>query len=182
MKSVSELSREFGIPARTINSAVSVSLLDAEVIDGKRGIDETSEKFRSWHEARLQQSRVKGEVGWIEELAQYAAAHHILIRRQRVPDRYCILEPLNMLFSILESCPNELDFAQAASIGEIERVTGGKWVAAEEYVGLFYASIGGNQADQYKVTRLLSRQPQVKAAYMTFYRTSLKAQKQATGE
>jgi len=173
MKTVSEIARGYGIPVSTINSAVEADLLDVEVINGKRGINEESEKFRSWYEARLQQSRVKGDVAFIEALATYAAQHRICIRRQRVPDRYSILEPLSMLFNILEACPEELDFAQAASIGEIDRVVGCGYNVAAEYVSLFYTSIGGNQADQYGVNRLLSKQAQIKSAYMTFYRANM---------
>lgn len=171
MKSVSEISRGYGIPVSTINSAVEAGLLDVEVINDKRGINEDSDKFRIWFDARLQQSRVKGEVAFVQELAEYAARHRVRINR--TPDRYSILQPIEMLFSILESCPNELDFAQAASIGEINRVTGCKFDVAQEYVSLFYASIGGNQADQYQVNRLLPKQAQIKSAYINFYRATL---------
>lgn len=173
-KFVSEISREYGIPVSTINSAVDAALIDIIESESGRVIDDINEKFRSWYDARLQQSRVKGDVGWIEELAKYAASHRMRIRRQRTPDRYSILEPLKMLFSILESCPGELDFAQAASAGEIEKITDCKSMDVLEYVSLFYASIGGNQADQYKVNRLLSRQRQLEAAYLTFYRSHRK--------
>ena len=170
MKSVGEISREYGVPVSSINSAIETGLLDAIAQEsGPRRIDEWSEKFRVWIDARLQQSRVKGEAGHMRELAEYACTQHIRIGFG-VPDRYGILEPLDMLFSILESCPNELDFAQAASVGEIARVTGCGMDAASEYVGLFYASIGGNQADQYAVTRLLQRRTQLRSAYIQFYR------------
>lgn len=174
MKTVGKISRQYGIPVSTINSAIDAGLLTVEVIDSKRGIDDTSEQFRIWHDARLRQPRIKSETTWIEELATYAAEHQIRIRQKHLPDRYSILEPLSMLFTILDACPDELDFAQAASVGEIQRVIGCTWEAAEEYVSLFYASIGGNQADQYKVNHLLSRQPHIKSTYILFWRNAFK--------
>src|SRR5437588_140590 len=139
MKSISEISRLYGIPVSTINSAVEAGLIEIEEsTDKPRKIDDQSEKFQIWLQDRAQQSRVKGDAALLKDLAAYASEHAIKVPGS-VPGDYAIREPLCMLFEILESSLDDLDFAQAASVQEIRRLTECHLLDAEEYVGLFYA-------------------------------------------
>lgn len=173
MKTVGEISREYGIPVSTINSAAEAGLINVlPQPAGPRQIDDQSEQFVSWVRDRMRQSRVKGESGLIESLTKYARTHGVKmpINWTRAQTDYVIVEPLNMLFQILESCVDDLDFAQAASAGEIARLTGVSADVASEYVGLFYQQIGGNNADRSDLLRLLSKQQTIRSAYKILYR------------
>jgi hypothetical protein len=181
MKTVGEVSREYGIPVSTINSAGEAGLIVIQPQeDGPRQIDEQSEQFASWIRDRMQQSRVKGASGLIGSLATYARTHGVRmsISWSRAQSDYVIVEPLNVLFSILDSCVDDLDFAQAASIGELARLTNVSMNVAAEYVGLFYQQIGGNRAAGSDVMRLLSRQQTIKSAYKILYRSAEKPENQ----
>src|ERR1700726_3292460 len=141
MKSVHEISRQYGITASTIYSAVDAGLIPVQDRSAPL-LDEQSEAFKSWYAAHLRQSRVKGKIGMLKEMTEYAAKHHINIHGRDVPDDYTIKEPFNTLFSILEASSDNLDFAQAASAGEISEMTGCRLDIAQEYVSLFYQHIG----------------------------------------
>jgi hypothetical protein len=166
MRSVHEVSRKYGITSSTIYSAINAGLLSAEA----GMLDDQSEQFKSWYAAHLGQSRVKGNIGMIKEMAQFAAKHRISIHRRDVPSDYAIKEPFNLLFSILEASSNDLDFAQASSAGEMSEMTGCRIGIAQEYVSLFYQQIGGSQADDHAVTKILGMQQKLRAAYLVLYR------------
>lgn len=177
MLTIAATSREFGLPVSTINSAIEAGLITVYHEQGKaRQIDEQSEQFQSWLQARMQQHRVKGATVLVAELAMYASRHCIRVPGN-VPTRYAITQPLDVLFQILEAAMDDLDFAQAASVDQIASLTKRSMTVAEEYVGLFYRLIGGNQANRDDVMSLLRKQQTLQSAYLILFREGIGSQK-----
>lgn len=171
---LSEISNNYGIPLSTLNSAVKANAFPV-IGDNPKQVDTDSTKFQTWLNARNDQSRVKGEILKMENLAEYSLDYKV--KRGTDYSRYSESLPIKILFFILQEQFDDsfhakrgateiVRLAKEKSIREIADLTKVTTEVAKGYVELFYENIGETNITKNVLSKFLKREAGFEAAYL----------------